>query len=418
MISRSTLEPTTLELKLIAARQPASRAIVAIPACNEIERIGLCLAALAVQRDRTGAPLGAGTFEVLVYANNCTDGTAASVRALAPLLPFGLHIVEAMLDREKSHAGWARKFAMDAAAARLTSPGRTEGIILTTDADTIVAADWVANTLTALSDGADAVAGYVDAHPAELMRLGAAFLQRGRWEDTYLAAMAEMIALCDPHLHDPWPNHRVASGASLAVTLEAYRAIGGLPPMPVGEDAALVKALGRAGFKVRHTLAVSVTTSARLDGRAVGGAADTMRFRHENPDAVCDADLEPAHLAWRRAFWKGYLRRWHHGEAHRPTARWAFKLRLESAVADAIARENLLFDDLWAAVEAKSPRLRRRPALRPSELPAEIERAEAIIKRLRRRAIMDRVVAPDDTILAADHAGRSREALLVVGQSQ
>jgi hypothetical protein len=71
----------------------------------------------------------------------------------------------------------------------------------------------------------------------------------------------------------------------------------------------LTEALDRAGFKVRHSMAVSVSTSCRLDGRAQGGAADTMRLRHAAPDSPCDDDLEPALKATRRALYRGILRK-------------------------------------------------------------------------------------------------------------
>jgi hypothetical protein len=52
----------------------------------------------------------------------------------------------------------------------------------------------------------------------------------------------------DPRPHDPWPRHASEPGASLAVTLQAYRAIGGLPCIAFGEDGALVAALTASGL--------------------------------------------------------------------------------------------------------------------------------------------------------------------------
>jgi len=49
---------------------------------------------------------------------------------------------------------------------------------------------------------------------------------------------------------------------------------------------------------------VCVSTSCRFDGRATGGAADTMRYRHAIPDAPCDEEIEPALQATRRAYVK------------------------------------------------------------------------------------------------------------------
>ena len=60
-------------------------AIIAIPAHDEAERVSGCLAALAMQRDRSGMPLRSGSFSVLLLANNCRDGTADVARAFDQL---------------------------------------------------------------------------------------------------------------------------------------------------------------------------------------------------------------------------------------------------------------------------------------------------------------------------------------------
>lgn len=360
------------------------RLVVAIPACNEAERITDCLAALAVQHDDRGAPLAEGRFAVLVFANNCHDDTAACARDFGSSCPFPVLVVEGTLPPEHSNAGRARKQAMDRAADLLEQAGVPDGLVFTTDADSRVCPTWIARSLAAIEAGADAVAGYIEAEPTELVRLGPAFLCRGRLEDTYLAAMAETLALCDPLPHDPWPNHRVASGASFAVTLRAYRAIGGLPPMALGEDVALAEALTGAGLRLRHAMDVTVTTSCRLDGRATGGAADTMRLRREEPDAPCDADMEPLAFVIRRAAWKGRLGRWY---AARSAAgpRFAGRLGLDWRAMEQCADATPVFEPFWRRVEADSPVLRRQPPLRPSQLPAEIARAERALRLLRLR---------------------------------
>ena len=358
--------------------RPVCRAVVAIPACNEAVAIRACLAALITQRMPDGAPLPEGSVGVLVYANNCTDDTAAVVREMAGFSPFEIRALEERLPPDRSHAGTARLRAMDAAAEWLEKVS-AGGALLTTDADSVVCATWVARTLELL-ESADAVAGYIEAKPEELVSLGPAFLQRGRLEDRYLARVAEIYSLCDPLPHDPWPNHRVTSGASLAVSLSCYRAIGGLPPRPVGEDAALVEVLTDAGYRVRHAQDVTVATSCRLQGRATGGAADTMRARHEEPDAPCDAEIEPAFRLFRRALWKGALRSWFEGE-RRLSLRWERRLNVTRGLLMSEALQRRTFEPFWRSIEAASPRLQRSDPLRPSQLPAQIEIAERWIER-------------------------------------
>ena len=141
-------------------RDPScSAAIVAIPAHNEAERIGACLASLAVQRDQAGKPVASGTFEVLVFANNCSDETAETARCYAAAVPYRLHVVEDRLPPRSAHAGGARKVAMDRAAELLMAGRRHDGVILTTDADSRAGPLWIAGNLAALAEGVDARSG-------------------------------------------------------------------------------------------------------------------------------------------------------------------------------------------------------------------------------------------------------------------
>ncbi|MGP9810569.1 glycosyltransferase [Rhodopseudomonas sp. NSM] len=363
-----------LSTKILAT--PPGAAVVAIPAHNEADAIRRCLAALAMQRGDSGRPVPAGAFEILVYANNCSDSTAEVARAFASCIPHPVIVIEAQLPPKQLSAGAARKTAMDLAAARLLERGAADGLILTTDADSRVAPNWFAATMKELKRGVDCVAGYIDAEPLELVGLGAEFLARGRLEDTYLGLIAEIDARCDPRRHDPWPNHRVSSGASLAVTLRAYQAIGGLPPRPVGEDIALTAALETAGFKVRHSMAVAVTTSCRLDGRAQGGAADTMRLRHAMPDAPCDDDLEPALRATRRAIYRGRLRRLLDKQRSRA---W----HTQDMPIEQVTRAGAAFDEMWQQLCRDNPALHRGAPLRPSDLPRQIAIAKIVLQHLR-----------------------------------
>jgi hypothetical protein len=375
---------------------PSGLAVVAIPAQNEARYIRGCLAALAIQRDETGAPIQRGRFEILIFANNCGDETVSIARHASQAIPHPLSIVEEHMPSERLNAGWARKRAMDLAAIRLADVAPINGLILTTDADSRVAPTWLAATLREFEKGVDCVAGYIDAIPAEYLAMGGQFLARGRLEDTYLRYLAELDARCDPRPHDPWPNHRVSSGASLAITLAAYAAIGGLPPRPLGEDSALTAALDRAGFKVRHSMDVCVSTSCRFDGRAVGGAADTMRYRHAVTDAPCDEDLEPALKATRRALCKGFLRRqWMEGPGARA---WPAALNRSSDIAGLFdGKRCRSFEDAWKAVCEGSPALQHGPPLRPSDLPRQIAIAKMIVRQLQ-RPLSQRKNAPADRL--------------------
>lgn len=173
--------------------------------------------------------------------------------------------------------GGARRAALDRAAALLPA----DGILMTTDADSTVDPDWIVANLAELAD-ADAVAGVVTFDEATRASLPPLPLRALEWRLADLHA--RLASLIDPRPHDLWPNHIWAWGASLAVTLDAYRRIGGLPPVPIAEDRALAAAVEEYDLRLRHSHAPVVYTSARTRGRAPGGvrrpAAELCRRRH------------------------------------------------------------------------------------------------------------------------------------------
>ena len=272
-------------LRRLAAAPPV---IVAIPARNEAARIGACLRAIGRGTVRPDA--------IVVLMNNCTDGSARAVGDAAAELAVPVVARAVTLDRGRAHAGWARRLAMEH-AARLAG---ADGVLLCTDADGVPDADWVAANLRALAAGADAVAGMAEIDPDEALLIPAALHEADALECAYAAQLDRIDWLTDPDPCDPWPRHDQHSGASIAVTASAYRAVGGISPIPLGEDRALFDALRRIDARIRHAPDAIVTVSGRTDGRARGGMADTIRRRLVCPDAMLDPRLEPARDAHAR----------------------------------------------------------------------------------------------------------------------
>lgn len=238
------------------------RVVVAVPARNEAAWIEVCLARLlAMERDDRIASL-----RIVVLANNCIDDTAERARRLGG----DVEVVAMRLDADQAHAGGARRAAFEAAAALLHSP---EDLLLTTDADTHVASDWLLRTLDHVDAGYDAVAGLARLKGAELRGLDPAHRARLALLRRYYAALDALRA---GRSDEAWPHHFYEGGASMALTLGCYARIGGAPAPPVGEDKALFQAVRAAGGRVRHPIDVKVFTSCRLAGRAVGGTSDTL----------------------------------------------------------------------------------------------------------------------------------------------
>ncbi|MET0532331.1 MAG: glycosyltransferase [Microvirga sp.] len=372
--------------------------VVAIPVKNEANCIAACLQALSAQCDESGGPMPRDRFGVVLALNNCSDGTAEIVRSIQDSLPFTMWLLERDLAPEMAHAGGARKIAMDAAADLAASSDRAEaGVILTTDADGRVGPRWIAANLAAIDAGVDLVAGFVQADPHEHALLPAALIERGRLESRYEWLLAELIARLDPDRVDPWPNHRAESGASLAITLDAYRRVGGVSAIPTGEDRALAASVRLAGGRVRHSLAAQVLVSCRLDGRAAAGMAATIKQRILEPDLACDSALEPADRVWLRGRLRAVLRHRHRQGRFGLAAPWVAKLGLDLAEADGIT-ETGQFIATWAALERASPALAYRP-LTPRQLPGQIAAAEAILRKLRAKPVRRRPTEYVDPIL-------------------
>lgn len=262
--------------------------VVAIPATNEEEALADTLAHLGVAFRCTRRRCA-----LVVFANNCEDLTAALVARAAPELGADVMLLEGSLSGSRAHAGWARRIALDAAALVCT----VGGAILTTDADTRVAPDWIEALAAALDDGCELVCGRIEAeeHPDLLARASALRLMRA--EGAYTALQDRVRHYCDQLIgRQPAGGarpHYVEAGASIGMTRTLYRRIGGLPAVPSSEDRALVRAAELAGARILYSARAWVSTSNRLVGRAEGGLATTLCHRLNDPDPAADQRLRP-----------------------------------------------------------------------------------------------------------------------------
>ncbi len=209
---------------------------VIVPANNEEASIGQCLRSVAMAATWPG--LQGEAVLVIVVLDACSDATAA-VAAQA-----GAHLVSVAA----RNVGVAR-----AEGARLALSMGARWLAFT-DADTVVAPDWLHVQMSLCSDAVCGTVGVSDwGSFGEPMRR--------HFDTTYTDA--------DGHQH--------IHGANLGVSAQAYQRAGGFEPLASSEDVALVRALQAVGARIAWSAAPRVVTSARRAFRAPGGFGATLQ---------------------------------------------------------------------------------------------------------------------------------------------
>lgn len=204
---------------------------VVVPARNEEESIGACLAALQGAAGRVAVPVS-----VTVVLDDCTDRTAVRI-------PPGVRTVEV---RHRS-AGAARRSGF------LEAPRRPGVWYATTDADSVVPATWFEGILASAWSGHDVRAGTIVVTD---------------WAGRDLRVRAEHTE----HYRQV-SGHRHIHGANLALSAAAYHAVGGFRALPEHEDVDIVTRCQAAGWTVDWSASTPVSTSVRAHNRAPGGFA-------------------------------------------------------------------------------------------------------------------------------------------------
>ncbi len=203
---------------------------VVIPAHNEEATIASCLASVLASAGHE--ELNARCVGVVVVLDACSDRTAQIVAEMG---------VESIAIKARS-VGAARAAGADHLLRRGAS------WLAFTDADTLVAPDWLARQI---SLNAEAVCGTVSVHDWHLYDADV----KRRYEADYTDR----------------DGHRHIHGANLGVSASAYLCAGGFPPLREHEDIALVEALIAKGAQVHFSAQPRVATSARVFNRVTGG---------------------------------------------------------------------------------------------------------------------------------------------------
>ncbi|NRB55776.1 MAG: glycosyltransferase [Salinicola sp.] len=203
---------------------------IVVPAHNEEEMLGACIASLQVAAAHPA--LQSEPVRIAIVLDACRDGSAAIARQA------GVHTIEV----DYTNVGLARHNG----AGWLIAQGARW--LAFTDADTIVEPDWLVRQL---ASRADAVCGGV--HLLDWATLSTELRRR------YLSHRRSVTA--GKHIH----------GANLGVSVAAYLAVGGFAPLVAHEDVRFIGTLKQHGFTIDWLHGMRVKTSSRRKARAPEG---------------------------------------------------------------------------------------------------------------------------------------------------
>ncbi len=215
---------------------------IVVPAHDEQVLLPACLASLRIAARHPA--LRHVAVHLVPVLDACSDDSGE-------VAPGGLEV-------QARNVGVARAAGFAAVLAREAGRPPEQLWLATTDADSAVPPDWLAEQLRLAASGVEVVAGTVrvddwSQQPAVV---------RSRFAATY---------------GTPQLGHLHVHGANLGMSAAAYGDAGGVPPLALAEDQALVDALRSRARRLVATGRIPVTTSGRRESRTSGGFADHLR---------------------------------------------------------------------------------------------------------------------------------------------
>lgn len=230
------------------SREKRTRALgVVIPVNNEERLLRACLDALMHSMNHEA--LGSLFTHVVVVLDSCRDKSAFLAHQWKEHSSASTSFDVTIVDTNEENVGFARALGCEVLLEEMGEFDLDHVWLATTDADSRVPAEWLANQVRQHDLGADAWAGRVAVTEWPLHRLVIA----ASWQRAY-----------DAEAH---PIH----GASFGVNARWYVDVGGFSPLRTSEDRALYEALVARGATVYYDATAPVNTSARRNARAPEG---------------------------------------------------------------------------------------------------------------------------------------------------
>jgi cellulose synthase/poly-beta-1,6-N-acetylglucosamine synthase-like glycosyltransferase len=218
------------------------RAVVVVPAHNELGHLPRCLRALT-----TAAMCLSTPALTVVVLDACDDGSDRLAGQFGPDTHF--------VTTDAGNVGAARAAGFAYARSLCGAVESERTWYATTDADSVVGANWLVQMTSAEAD----------------MVLGVVRIPVWRHFN---------VEVTRRYLHayrSKGQGHNHIHGANMGFRADAYWKVGGFRSLATGEDVDLVERFEAAGMRIHRDAGLSVATSDRRDGRAPGGFAHHLR---------------------------------------------------------------------------------------------------------------------------------------------
>jgi len=259
---------------------PDIAVIVVIPSFRE-KHLNLAIQSL-IEADVPGL-----TWEILCVINHPEHSdretmeinrqSLAQVKDMDAGVRKGIRILPLWVpDVPVKHAGvgWARKIGFDTAVSRFSQTGRPDGIIISFDADSICAPDFIIKLVEFYSTHPKARGcNHYFEHPLDEKETG----------DSSLIAGYELhlryFKSCLEWIRHPQAIHTV--GSSFSFRADAYCQSGGMGRHQAGEDFYFLHKIAALGQFWEHN-GVTIMPSPRISDRVVFGTGATMQQLHQS----------------------------------------------------------------------------------------------------------------------------------------
>lgn len=218
---------------------------VVVPSRNEADLLPRALNALEIAATRFARKIPDVPVSLTVVLDSTIDDSMGLLSAHPKV-----HVECVSAGR----VGLARNAGIVAAVLRAQLPPE-QLWVATTDADSIVPADWLERHYAIAVEGAHVLTGTVEPDPSEL-------------NSTTLSTWYAGHELREghPHIH----------GANLGLRADVFAKLGGFGDQELHEDRDFVAKARRRGYVITATDSCRVRTSGRLQSRVRGGFADFL----------------------------------------------------------------------------------------------------------------------------------------------